>query len=182
MVRLLISTARRLALKIASYGVMHLVVAILVAFAITRDWRVALAIGVVEPFFQTIAYSIHDRVWHRIERRRRLSRVEEASEAFTARLGMMTPEEQTRAHGQCAHNHVLPRSFSQIAMKTFTYGVMHFVVAVAVALALTGDWRLALAIGIIEPLVQTVFFTFHDRIWTRIEARKAARAADMASA
>jgi uncharacterized membrane protein len=53
---------------------------------------------------------------------------------------------------------------------------------VAVALALTGDWRLALAIGIIEPLVQTVFFTFHDRIWTRIEARKAARAADMASA
>ena len=33
MVRMLISTARRLALKIASYGVMHLVVAILVAFA-----------------------------------------------------------------------------------------------------------------------------------------------------
>ena len=27
-----------------------------------------------------------------------------------------------------------------------------------------------------------VFFTVHDRIWTRIEARKAARAADMASA
>jgi len=69
MVRLLISTARQLALKIASYGVMHLVVAILVAFAITRDWRMALAVGVVEPFFQTIAYSIHDRVWHRIERR-----------------------------------------------------------------------------------------------------------------
>ena len=34
MVRTLISTARRLALKIASYGVMHLVVAILVAFAV----------------------------------------------------------------------------------------------------------------------------------------------------
>ena len=41
MVRILISTARRLALKIASYGVMHLVVAVLVAFAITRDWRLA---------------------------------------------------------------------------------------------------------------------------------------------
>ena len=48
MVRLFINTARRLALKIASYGVMHLVVAVLVAFAITRDWRVALAVGLVE--------------------------------------------------------------------------------------------------------------------------------------
>ena len=184
MVRLLISTARRLALKIASYGVMHLVVAILVAFAITRDWRLALAVGVVEPFFQTIAYSIHDRVWHRIERRGMLSGVEEASEAFTARLGVMTPEEQTRAHGHGhhGHSHALPRSFKQIAVKSVTYGVMHFVVAVAVAFALTQDWRVALAIGIIEPLVQTVFFTVHDRIWSRIEARKAARAAEMASA
>ena len=182
MVGLLISTARRLALKIASYGVMHLVVAILVAFAITRDWRLALAVGVVEPFFQTIAYSIHDRVWHRIERRGMLSGVEEVSEAFTARLGFMTPEEQTRAHGHHGHSHALPRSFKQIALKTVTYGVMHFVVAVAVAYALTQNWRTALAIGIIEPLVQTVFFTVHDRIWSRIEARKAARAAEMASA
>ena len=56
MVALLISTARQLALKIASYGVMHLVVAIIVAFAITRDWRLALAVGIVEPFFQTIRF------------------------------------------------------------------------------------------------------------------------------
>ncbi|MGH6977754.1 MAG: DUF2061 domain-containing protein, partial [Brevundimonas sp.] len=84
MVRTLISTARRLALKIASYGVMHLVVAILVAFALTRDWRIALAVGVVEPIFQTLASSIHDRVWHRQERRSSLSAVEEASEAVTA--------------------------------------------------------------------------------------------------
>jgi uncharacterized membrane protein len=183
MVRTLISTARRLALKIASYGVMHLIVAILVAFAITRDWRMALAVGIVEPFFQTIAYSIHDRVWHRIERRRMLSGVEEASEAFTARLGMMDPAEQYRAHGgHHGHSHTLPRSFKQVAAKTVTYGVMHFAVAVTVAFALTRDWRLALAIGVIEPLVQTLFFTAHDRIWTRIEARKARRAADLAQA
>ncbi|HEX8470877.1 MAG TPA: DUF2061 domain-containing protein [Brevundimonas sp.] len=31
--------------------------------------------------------------------------------------------------------------------------------------------------GTIEPLVQTVFFTVHDRIWTRMEARKAERRA-----
>ena len=182
MVGLIISTARRLALKIASYGVMHLVVAILVAFAITGDWRLALAVGVVEPFFQTIAYTFHDRAWHRIEHRRMLSNLEEASEAFTARLQIMAPEEQTRAHGHHGHSHALPRSLKQIAVKSVTYGVMHFVVAVTVAFALTRDWKVSLAIGIIEPLVQTVFFTAHDRIWTRIEAKKAARAAELASA
>ena len=166
-----------MALKIASYGVMHLVVAILVAFAITRDWRLALAVGVVEPFFQTIAYSIHDRIWHRIEDRRRLSNVEEAAEAFTARLEVMTPEEQTRVHdSHGGHSHALPRSLKQIAAKTITYGLMHFTVAVLVAFALTRDIGLSLAIGTIEPLVQTLFFTLHDRIWSGIEARRAAAA------
>lgn len=178
MVRIIITAARRLALKIASYGVMHLVVAVLVALAITRDWRLALAVGVVEPIFQTLAYSLHDRVWHRIERRRQLSRLEEASEAFTARLALMAPQEQVRAHGHAGHSHALPRSLKQVAVKTATYGLMHFVVAFAVALALTRDWRIALAIGTIEPLVQTVFFTVHDRIWTRIEAKKAGHAND----
>ena len=185
MVRILISTARRLALKIASYGVMHLVVAILTAFALTRDWRIALAVGVVEPIFQTVAYSIHDRAWHRIERRKMLSGVEETAEAFTARLELMNAHEQNRAHnhhGHHGHSHALPRSLKQVALKTVTYGLMHFTVAVAVAFALTRDWRIALAIGTVEPLVQTVFFTLHDRIWTRIEARKAQRAAEAAAA
>ena len=84
MVAALARSVRSLALKIASYGMMHLVVAMLVAFAITRDWRMALAIGLVEPFFQTIAYSVHDRIWHRIEHRRRRSGMEETAEAFTA--------------------------------------------------------------------------------------------------
>lgn len=180
MVKLLISTARTLALKIASYGVMHLVVAILVAFAVTRDWRLALAVGLVEPFFQTIAYSIHDRVWHLIERRGRLSDLEEASEAFTARLEVMSIDEQRRAHH--GHSHALPTSLRQIAAKTVTYGVMHFTMAVTVAFALTQDIRTALAIGVIEPLVQTVFFTVHDRVWSRIEARRAARKAALAEA
>ncbi len=180
MVAIILSTARKLALKIASYGLMHLVVAVAVAFAITRDWRLALAVGVVEPFVQTIAYSFHDRVWHRIERRRMRSGVEEAAEAFTARLDVMSPEEQSRSHGKGplahsdhhGHSHALPRSFKQIAAKTMTYGVMHFTVAVLVAYALTRDIRIALAIGTIEPLVQTVFFTIHDRVWTRIEAKR----------
>ena len=183
MVRILLSTARRLALKIASYGLMHLVVAILVAFALTRDWRIALAVGVVEPIFQTFAYSIHDRIWHRIEQRRMRSGFEETAEAVTARLELMTMAEQDRVHGgHHGHSHALPRSLKQVALKTVTYGLMHFTVAVAVAFALTRDWRIALAIGTVEPLVQTVFFTLHDRIWTRIEAKKARRAAEAAAA
>lgn len=177
MVQMFVQSVRRLALKIASYGVMHLVVAILVAFAITRDWRMALAVGVVEPFFQTFAYTIHDRVWHRIERRRRLSNVEEAAEAVYARLDVMDDREQGRIQpgDHAGHSHALPRSLKTVAMKTITYGLMHFTVAVTVALALTHSWKIALTIGLVEPLVQTVFFTAHDRIWTRIEARKAAR-------
>ena len=63
----------------------------------------------------------------------------------------------------------------RLALKTLTYASMHLIVAVTVAYALTRDWRVALAVGLIEPLVQTVFFTVHDRIWTRIEQRRAGR-------
>jgi uncharacterized membrane protein len=44
---------------------------------------------------------------------------------------------------------------------------MHMVVAVAVAWAISGDWRIALGIGVIEPLVQTVAYTIHERLWSR---------------
>ena len=176
MVKMIAQSIRRLALKVASYGVMHLIVAVLVAFAVTRDWRIALAVGAVEPIFQTFAYTAHDRIWHRIEQRARLSMAEEGAEAVAARLDVMDPNEQSRLHGPHGHSHGLPRSLKQIALKTVTYSVMHFVVAVSVAIALTRNWHLALAIGLVEPLVQTVFFTLHDRIWARLEARKAARA------
>lgn len=164
----------RLAPKIASYGVMHLIVAILVAFAITRDWRLALAVGVVEPVFQTFAYTIHDRVWRRIQQRGRLSNVEEAAEAVSARIDVAAPGEQGRVSGHAGHSHALPRAFNRIALKTATYGLMHFTVAVSVALMLTHDWRIALTIGIAEPFVQTGFFAVHDYVWSRIDGRRTA--------
>lgn len=51
--------------------------------------------------------------------------------------------------------------------KTATYCLMHFTVAIMVAYALTHDWRIALSVGIIEPLVQTVFFNMHERGWNK---------------
>lgn len=55
----------------------------------------------------------------------------------------------------------------RLALKTTTYAAMHLTVAVAVAYALTHSWRIALAVGIVEPLVQTVMFNIHERLWSR---------------
>jgi len=57
--------AARGLVKTASYALMHLTVAMTVAFALTRNWHAALAIGLVEPFVQTFAYSLHERAWSR---------------------------------------------------------------------------------------------------------------------
>lgn len=53
------------------------------------------------------------------------------------------------------------------ALKTLTYSLMHFTVAITVAYALTGSWQAALAIGMIEPLVQTAAYTLHERAWEK---------------
>lgn len=58
------------------------------------------------------------------------------------------------------------------ALKPVTYSVMHFLVAVSVAFALTGDWRIALGVGVIEPLVQTVAYALHEAAWDRGLKRK----------
>ncbi len=57
----------RLALKTGSYSLMHLTVAIAVTYAITQNWRAALAVGLIEPAVQTVAYLVHDRIWTRID-------------------------------------------------------------------------------------------------------------------
>lgn len=52
-------------------------------------------------------------------------------------------------------------------MKTCTYGMMHFTVAIIVAYALTRNWQLALAVGVVEPFVQTIAFAIHEKLWAR---------------
>lgn len=55
-------------------------------------------------------------------------------------------------------------------LKTLTYGLMHLTVAVCVAYALTRNWHAALAIGLLEPLVQTFAYAFHEKVWARVKA------------
>lgn len=75
----------------------------------------------------------------------------------------------SHAHASC---------FKITCMKTGSYAVMHFMVAIAVAYALTQDWRAALAIGIVEPFVQTFAFYFHDKAWSKHSAKRSVSAAE----
>jgi len=55
---------------------------------------------------------------------------------------------------------------ARMVKKTATYSVMHMAVAVGVAFALTGSWVVALGIGLVEPIVQTVAYHLHEKAWS----------------
>ena len=50
-------------IKTMTYSLMHLTVAVSVAYALTGNLAVALGIGLIEPAVQTFAYSLHERAW-----------------------------------------------------------------------------------------------------------------------
>ncbi len=52
-------------------------------------------------------------------------------------------------------------------LKTGTYWLCHITVAFGLAYLLTGSWRAALAIGLLEPTVQAVVFYVHEIAWER---------------
>ena len=57
--------------------------------------------------------------------------------------------------------------------KTASFALVHFSVAFAVGFALTGDVVVGGALAIVEPLCNTVAYHFHEKVWKRIEARRA---------
>src|SRR5690606_24740125 len=68
------------------------------------------------------------------------------------------------------------RRFPMIALlKTATYSVMHICVATTLAYIISGSWAVAVSIGLLEPMVQTVFFYMHERVWERVKQRVGAR-------
>ena len=52
-------------------------------------------------------------------------------------------------------------------IKTVTFAIMHFTVAFGVAYLLTGDVVIGGAVALVEPLVNTVAFYFHEKVWDR---------------
>jgi uncharacterized membrane protein len=65
----------------------------------------------------------------------------------------------------------------QSLVKTGTFAVVHFIVAFAVAYALTGSAPIASAIALLEPLANTVAYFFHERAWARLSPPAPAAAA-----
>jgi uncharacterized membrane protein len=57
--------------------------------------------------------------------------------------------------------------------KTFSFAVLHFCVAFLVGYALTGSFVVGGALAIVEPAVNTIAFHFHEKVWRRIERRRA---------
>ena len=57
--------------------------------------------------------------------------------------------------------------------KTLTFACLHFSVSFGVTYALTGSVSIAAGVALIEPLVNTVVFYFHEQAWARADGRAA---------
>ncbi|UJF17976.1 DUF2061 domain-containing protein [Vibrio sp. SS-MA-C1-2] len=55
--------------------------------------------------------------------------------------------------------------------KTIYFALLHFSIATTVLYLLTGDFLLGSLIALIEPMINTVAFYFHEKAWIRIQNR-----------
>jgi uncharacterized membrane protein len=51
--------------------------------------------------------------------------------------------------------------------KTVSFGIMHMTVAFAVVWLMTGSIVIGGAVALVEPLVNTVAYHFHEKLWAR---------------
>lgn len=58
-----------------------------------------------------------------------------------------------------------------IMLKTVTFTLMHFGIAFTVAYLLTGSVTVGGLVALVEPLVNSVGFHLHEKLWKRLEAR-----------
>lgn len=52
--------------------------------------------------------------------------------------------------------------------KTISFAVLHITVGFAVTYALTGSVMVATGVALIEPVINSVVFFFHERLWQRL--------------
>ena len=52
-------------------------------------------------------------------------------------------------------------------IKTVSFALVHFSVAFSVAYLITGNVRLSGLLAVVEPLVNTVAFYLHERVWMK---------------
>lgn len=51
--------------------------------------------------------------------------------------------------------------------KTFSFAAVHFTVAFSVAYLMSGSIWVGGAIALVEPMINTVAYHFHEKIWNR---------------
>ena len=57
--------------------------------------------------------------------------------------------------------------------KTLSFAAVHFTVAFSLGYLLTGSVLVGGALALLEPLLNTVAFHFHELAWQRLERRQA---------
>lgn len=55
-------------------------------------------------------------------------------------------------------------------IKTITFAICHFSVAFSVAYLLTGSFGVASLLALVEPMVNTVAYYFHEKAWDKLRA------------
>lgn len=58
-----VSNNRRMFKKTFSYYIMHITVAMLVGYFVTGSWAMAIALSLLEPTVQAVAFFFHEKAW-----------------------------------------------------------------------------------------------------------------------
>lgn len=61
--------------------------------------------------------------------------------------------------------------------KTLSFAALHFTVAFLLGWLVTGSVLVGGALALVEPACNTIVFHFHEKVWKRIERRRAQRQA-----
>ncbi len=65
------------------------------------------------------------------------------------------------------------QSNQRIFKKTLSYYIMHITVAMIVAYVITGNLWMAVTLSLVEPTVQAIAFFFHEKAWSKKDAKAA---------
>ena len=60
-----VQTNQRIFKKTLSYYIMHITVAMLVAYVVTGNFWMALTLSLIEPTVQAFAFFFHEKVWNK---------------------------------------------------------------------------------------------------------------------
>ena len=55
------------------------------------------------------------------------------------------------------------------AVKSISWRAICIVVSVFISYLLTGEWNIAVAIGLLYNVINVILYYFHERIWTKIK-------------